>query len=374
VVAALLALLALVLGTIAIVVLMGHPSGVADRAVQEHDEPLTEAAKSAAAPAETTTQCLLARSARRIYGAADRSIPQLLLNTPDERVAVGFAANRYTAVGLSLDPAMLTTRQELLDTGDEPVSAVVPLWDGGLRFVVDRQGEELAQAQTVTRDLVLGITDEGFVRRRDDSIHVVWPGGGGEPTTAPRTATISDGRHAVTFRRGGQSGDVLVGWVKADGTKASRLGVVPDEGLAGTPSVAANPREILVTFASRPDADAKWGVALARAPHGAVPERSLPFIIPPGGPGVETIAPAATGLDDGRWLLQWTEGATGNRQVRVQTLAGDLKPIGDAITLSAVEDNAGQGVVHAVGDQVLSLFLVIRGGKPQLWAAALKCD
>jgi hypothetical protein len=277
-------------------------------------------------------------------------------------------------VGLSIEPESLTVKQELLETGNAQVSGVVPIYDTALSFVVDREGDELRQPHTVTKDLTVGITAEGFARRRNDHVETIWAGKGDEPTTAPRTVTVRTRGHAVTFRRGGQTGSVLVGWLKPDGSKAGSLERVAGEGLSGTPSVAANPTHVLVTFASRPDPDAKWGAALAIAPHGKNPQRSAPFAIPPGGPGVETIAPSATGLEDGRWMLQWTEGATGNRQVRTQTLAPDLTPIGDAITLSAVEDNAGQGVVHAMKGQVLSLFLVIRGGERQLWAAALKCD
>jgi len=316
----------------------------------------------------------MARSGRRIYGAAERSVPPMLLTLPNRRVAVGFAANATTAVGLSVDAESLVTRQELLETEAARVHGVVPLFDEALRFAVDREGGPVVEAHTIAPGLRIGVTDDGIVRQRDEGTELIWEGGGGEETTAPRTETVAGKGHVVTFRRGGQNGAVLAGWLTPDGGRASPLGRVAGEGLSGTPSVAVNPTSILITFASRPDPDAKWGVALALAPHGAVPESSTPFVIPPGGPGVETIAPAATGLDDGRWVLQWTEGATGNRQVRVQTLGSDLRPIGDAITLSAVEDNAGQGVLHAVGERVLSLFLVIRGAEPQLWAAALKCD
>jgi hypothetical protein len=374
--AGLIAVLAVLLGAAAVVILLGRRGPAPSTSVSTQTiAPASEAVASASsAPASTRKQCLMARSGRRIYGAAERSVPPLLRTLPDQRVAVGFAASSTTAVGLLIDPVSLTTKQELLETEDESVDGVVPLYTEELRFSVDREGGPLGQVHTLAPDLRIGISDDGVARQRGDQVEVVWAGGAGEATTAPRTATVAGRGHVVTFRRGGQSGAVLVGWLTLEGEQAGPLGQVAGEGLSGTPSVAVNPTSILVTFASRPDPDAKWGVALALAPHGGVPKTSVPFVIPPGGPGVETIAPAATGLDDGRWVLQWTEGATGNRQVRVQTLAADLTPIGDAITLSAVEDNAGQGVLHAVGGQVLSLFLVIRGGERQLWAAALKCD
>ena len=371
----LIVVIALVLGGMAIAVLAtkqkaapSTPSSVAP--------PLASAsvASSGAAKPAPPKPCLLARSARRIYGAADRSIPPVLLSLPNDRVAVGLAANPTTAVGLTIESETLSIKQEMLETDEPSLIGVVPLYAKELHFAVDREVADVRQIHTISAELAVGMTDDGFVRRRGAAIDVVWPGGGDQPTTAPRTATVPGRGHVVTFRRGGQGGAVLAGWLKPDGSRASPLQEIAGEGYSGTPSVAVGSKDALITFASRPDSDAKWGVALAAAPVGDLPRRSLPFVIPPGGPGVETIAPSATGLDDGRWLLQWTEGATGNRQVRVQTLAPDLSPIGDAITLSAVEDNAGQGVVHAIGAKVLSLFLVIRGGAPQLWAAALKCD
>ena len=108
-------------------------------------------------------------------------------------------------------------------------------------------------------------------------------------------------------------------------------------------------------------------------PGPKLPGRAVGFRIPPGGPGAEAISPAAVGLSGGRWLVQWTEGSVGNRQVRVQTLAHDLIPVGDPITVSPEGTNAGQGVVWVQGDTALSLFLVKTGSTHELWGAALKC-
>ena len=95
--------------------------------------------------------------------------------------------------------------------------------------------------------------------------------------------------------------------------------------------------------------------------------------IPRGGPGGEAISPAVEGLDRGRFLLQWTEGSAGNRAVRVQVLAHDLVPIGEAITLSTADQNAGQGALWAHGGQSLALFLVKKDPSHELWGASLRC-
>jgi len=202
---------------------------------------------------------------------------------------------------------------------------------------------------------------------------VLWPGGTGQRMTEIRLATTPSGDHAVAFRRGGQSGQVLVGWLGPDGARKSALSPVQGDQFLGTPMVAANKRSILVAFASRDSRQDHWGVRLAQAPNGKLPANSQSFAIPPGGPGIEAISPSAAGLGDDRWLLQWTEGSSGDHAVRVQMLGADLQPIGDAITVSPKEANAGQGVVWVRGGKALSLFLVSKGRRLELWGAALKC-
>jgi hypothetical protein len=59
--------------------------------------------------------------------------------------------------------------------------------------------------------------------------------------------------------------------------------------------------------------------------------------------------------------------------VRLQTLGSDLIAVGDPVTLSPEEVNAGQGVVWVRGEKALSLFLVKVTSGHELWGAVLKC-
>ena len=103
--------------------------------------------------------------------------------------------------------------------------------------------------------------------------------------------------------------------------------------------------------------------------------RSRITTLPSGGapPGSEAISPAAAGAGD-RWVLQWTEGTTGQHDVRIQTLDSTLAPVGDPVTVSPRGANAGQGVVWVHGERGVSLFLVTNGRSHELWGAALKCQ
>jgi hypothetical protein len=89
---------------------------------------------------------------------------------------------------------------------------------------------------------------------------------------------------------------------------------------------------------------------------------------------VEAISPSASGIPGGRWLLQWTEGATGNRQVRAQALGANLLPAGSAVTLSPTELNAGQGAVLDLGGRALVVFMVIADANRELWGASVTCS
>lgn len=333
-------------------------------------------APTAAAPAGP---CTLAVPAKKLAPNIHHGIPPYLAADPESgRVVVGFAASQTQAVAIAVDLDTLAFDRKLSETSREPITGVVPLTASGkLRFAVDRESAGLRFARSVDEKppITIGIADDGFASIAGGGVpRTIWPGGEDQRITEPRVAPVPDVGFAVTFRRGGQTGEVVIGWLAPDGTRKSDLApIATSRKYLGTPVVGTNDRDVLVAFAARQSNNAYWGLQVATAGHGELPERARPFSIPPGGLGAEAISPAAAGLEGGRWILQWTEGSTGNRQVRLQTLGGDLIPIGDPVTLSPKEANAGQGVVWVRGKKGLSLFLVKVGSGHELWGAALKC-
>src|ERR1044071_4941148 len=103
-----------------------------------------------------------------------------------------------------------------------------------------------------------------------------------------------------------------------------------------------NDQGALIAFAGRASAEAPWRVQLAGVSPGGAPVLKA-FETPPGGAGGGSIAPSVARLGNGGWILQWTEGATGQYQVRVQSLSSDLSPVGEARLVSPKGANAGQG-------------------------------
>lgn len=351
-----------------------------------HDPPGRKRAQPEAAPSASVAPeppplagCVVETRAVRLAEAAFVSVPVLVATAPDGvRAAVGFAAAKDRALGITVEPKGLATEQVFQEAvPDAAILGVVPLVRSGqLEFAVDPPSAKLAFARTIDapKRFSIGISSDGLSRAVGASIDSIWPGKSDKPViTTPRVATGTTG-HVVTFRHGGQDGKILTGRLNEDGAKQSELrAVATDASLVGTPAVALNEQGGLLAFSAKAAAADPWHLELARFPSEGLPDRSAPVSLPRGGPGGEAISPAVEGLDRGRFLLQWTEGSAGNRAVRIQVLAPDLVPVGDAITLSASDQNAGQGALWVHGPRGLALFLVKKDPSHELWGASLRC-
>jgi hypothetical protein len=337
------------------------------------------ASASAAPEPPPLAGCVVETRAVRIAEAAFVSVPILVATAPDgTRAAVGFASAKDHALGMTVDPQGLAAEQVFQESvPDAAILGVVPLVRSGqLEFAVDPPSAKLTFARTIDapKRFSIGVSSDGFSRAIGASIDSIWPGKSDKPViTTPRVATVPTG-HVVTFRHGGQDGKILTGRLNEDGTKQSELrAVATDATLVGTPAVALNEQGGLLAFSGKATSADPWHLELARFPAAGLPERGAMVAIPSGGPGGEAISPAVEGLDRGRFLLQWTEGSAGNRAVRIQVLAHDLVPIGGAITLSAPDQNAGQGALWVHGPRGLALFLVKKDPSHELWGASLRC-
>lgn len=320
--------------------------------------------------------CLILHQARRITPSVDGSVA--LFITPDaapRHFWVGFAASAAEARGLRLDAETLSPSERLVRPGLSGLTGVVPSENG--QFQVDRAeaGASLRALRSVPggAGFALGVSPEGLVRRgADGALSVVWPGGGDAESTEPRAERLGEG-FVVALRRGGQAGKLLVGHLDGEGRAVGALSeVTTDAALLGVPALASAGGRALLAFAAKRAASDRWGLQLALLGGAEASPRAVAFE-PPGAAGGEQIAPAVTGLADGRWLLQWTEGAPGAFRVRVITLGATLEAPTDPVTVSAADVNAGQGTLCAHGADVLSLHLVKTEAAHSLWATTLRC-
>jgi hypothetical protein len=342
--------------------------------------PSASVAATVAGPA-LPAGCAVEKPAQRIADAAYLAVPALVATAPDgAHAAVGLAATKERAIGLTIDPVTLTSNAvfEQTVTGSTTLSVVPLVRSGTLEFVVDRADANLASARTVDAEkrFTIAVTGDAISRIVGSTTDVVWPRSAhGSAMTTPRIAPIAGGGYAMVFREGGQEGSVLIGSVREDGSKLTELSQINvNAALVGTPAVGTSADGVLVAFAAKGKVDEPWHIELAAGKSPEAPRDAHPFALPAGGPGSEAISPAVEGLGDGRFLLQWTEGSAGNRAVRAQVVTADLVCMGDPVTLSGADQNAGQGTLWLKGNRALALFLVKKNASDELWGVSLRCQ
>ena len=340
-------------------------------------EPMPSASGAAAPapPPAAPPGCKLLLPAARVAANIERTVPPYASKIANESaLALGIAASKTKGVGLRVDPSTLDVLQTFEEESKDAARGVVPLTrSGALSFFVDRDDRALHSAHTVDEipPFTLGVSDAGFSRVVAGSTSVVWPLAADAKITEPRSAPLAEFGYGVTFRRGGQSGAVMVGFVGSDGSKKSELAEVTDAPkFLGTPMIAGSSSGALVAFAGRDAPEAAWKLYVSQSKPGAPPSPARALVA---GDGGSVISPTLVALPGDRWLVQWTEGMSGQYHVHVQSFAADLSPIGESVLVSPKGANAGQGSLATFAGGALSLFILTTAGHDELWGATLSC-
>jgi hypothetical protein len=336
---------------------------------QASSEPASSAPK--AAPG-----CRLALPAARIAESVERSVPPYVAKLDEPGVvALGMAETKGKGVGLRVDPNTLDVSPVFAEEGKDAVRGVVPLArSGSLTFFVDRDDRALRSAHTIDAvpPFTLGVSDAGFSRVVAGSTSLIWQLDAGAKMTEPRSAQLAEFGYGVTFRHGGQSGAVMLGFVSNDGEKKSELAAVPGAPkFLGTPVIAGSSAGVLIAFAGRDAPNAAWRLFVSQALPGAPPGPARELTA---GSGGGAISPTLAALSGERWLVQWTEGSSAQYHVHVQSFAADLSPIGQSIAVSPKGANAGQGALSTFSGGALTLFILTTAGHDELWGATLACQ
>jgi hypothetical protein len=346
------------------------------RSTERASAPVAAPSAHAAAATPAPAGCGIVQPAARLASSVHRPVTPLVTAALDGNLAsVGFAETETDAVGLTVDLVTLDTQRPFRDTGKKPVRFVVPLALDAKRFLVDRDDKTQAPRSVDTEPpFSIGASEKDWVRVSGRTSGVLWSGQAGEKTTDPHVASSPAG-HLVTFRRGGLSGQVLYGFLAPDGSARGELHAIeaPDVRFSGTPDGALSGNSWLVAFAGRATPENDWHIVLASGKLGGGVATVRAFATPPGGAGGSSIAPSVSGLGDGGFVLQWTEGRTAEYQVRVQRLGPDLELVGEPMLASPKGANAGQGAVFARAPRVLSLFVQTTAGHDELWGTSLEC-
>ncbi|MEO8980470.1 MAG: GYF domain-containing protein [Polyangiaceae bacterium] len=341
----------------------------------EPDGSASVSATPAPAPAPAAiTGCRLLLPAARLFPNVERAVPPYVTQLPNEAaLALGFAETKNKGVGLRLNLATLDITPAFEEEGNDAVRGVVPLThSGSLAFFVDRDDKALHSAHTVDEvpPFTLGVNEAGFSRVVAGATSLVWPLDGSAKITEPRSAPLGAYGYGIAFRRGGQAGSVLLGFVDSDGKKKTELAGIPNAPkLLGTPVIAGSAAGALVAFAGRDREDAPWQLFVSLTKPGAPPSPARALLTGSG----SAISPALAPLGADRFLVQWTEGTSGKYHVHVQSFGADLSPIGQSVLVSPKGANAGQGSLAAFAGQAATLFILTTAGHDELWGATLAC-
>lgn len=365
-----------VLGTLAVALVIVVSVLVARRALGSSQQAAPETASTVTSPptaGRTAGACALEQPARQIAAAVVATVPPMTGQAlgPGE-VAVGYASEQQSAMGVVVDTADLSIERRFSRRYARPVFRATPFErDGSLEFLVDHDDPRLQSPRSVPArpPFVLGVSYFGVVRATGGEPETLWPGGKGAGIGEPAFASARGVGHAVAFTR---ERTLHVGWLGERGrprTDLAALGLASGE--LGPPSIAASERAIVVVVAARTSATARWQLAIASAATAELPRR-LEWL--DAGAGPDRSAPAVTALSNGGWLISWVEGSI-ERRLRAQAFDAELRRVGAPTEVSAAAGIAPlPGALQRVGERVLSLHLTHGERGYSLWGAVLGCS
>ncbi|MBL9024593.1 MAG: DUF4339 domain-containing protein [Myxococcales bacterium] len=316
--------------------------------------------------------CSVTRQPKKWATNASKSVP-FDMRAEEELSLLGFAQGDHEGVGLKIDPKTGKFEEMFRLKVEGEVTRVSPTGttDG---FFVGVKGDRtvIPVSARTPRFLVIEKGTIGATDALDQAPANLWTLEGEGEISAENAVRVTEETFFLTFRRGS---DVIGGYFGADKTAKSQLVKVPGSGgKVGKPRNGTNGTDVAVVFADKPEKDdAHWQIRIGRATIGQIPETTEDVVLPEGGPGGDAIAPDIIGLADGRWLLMWTEGQSGERSILAQTYDKQFAPVGDPIALSPPAGSFGQAVLGVVGTYTTVAFLQAADEGFEMWGAVLQC-
>lgn len=352
---------------------VGQPG--ADGIVQPEKEPVGALVKGGQGQA-----CKPTDVRKRLVVGASKDVPlETWSNEEALQFAIGFAGLNNTGIGFVLDPMTLDTKRSFTKRAPEPIIRVVPVKVGDVvDFELDTSGPSspVGQRLTVANNkqlLRLGTFKNSLTISTDkDALpSVLWRLPGNKELEVMRAIPVGERGLALVFR---SDAALWMGWVDGDNKPVGQLEKVAGTGVrVGTPFLAYNGSKVLLTFADQAVKSGAWGIRTVMVGYGEALPSSQAWQVPSGGPEGDVISPTSLGLRDGRWVMVWTQGNAGSRVVRVQTLSGDLAPIGEAFVVSRQGSNAGQGLATLSSKGGAVVYLSLNGTTYEVWGAGMRC-
>ncbi len=343
------------------------------------EQPAESAAIPMPPPNSKAEACRFEGPTKRLVVGVSKDVPIEVWSAPDEPlIAIGLAARNRTGLGFVLDPKTVSPRRSFSKKTNAPIRRIVPIRNNDqISFKINVQDPSASVQDTLTVGTVppvrLGTFRSALTigTEAEKVPEIVWQLPFEDPIDTIRAIPAPGKGMGVVL----QAKDALwFGWIDAKNKPVGKLAKIPGTGpKVGTPSLGWNGREASLVFANLDKADAAWTVRIARMGFGHHPEVSHEWKVPKGDPGGAAIAPNIRGLHDGRWVMVWTEGKSGSRNVRLQTYDYRMLPVGDPFTVSRSNSKAEQGMA-VVGNKVGAVFyLAMIGNQYEVWAAGIQC-
>lgn len=318
-------------------------------------------------------------------------------------VAIGYAQSHRSATGGIIDVHSLRFERQFWQQQDRQVYSVTPLEvDGTLRYHVERHGTNVAFARAVAAEppARVGASENAVVLGKlEQRAQALWPLPPGSTPTVPEVAEHPRG-FTLAVRASHDVGHVFVGLIDTAGAALAPLvDVGKPEWDLGRPALASGPEQTLLAVARRPSTSTPGSstpgsstpgsstpepepgsesgdeLLLARARNGQLPTELRRFDLPaPAAP--ELSAPIVAALPDGGFALMWSQGSGTQRQVRLQRLSAELRPLGvpvDIASAAAGGANATGAALHWVGDRLLAFYFSKRDAGHALWVGSISC-
>ncbi|MEP7123472.1 MAG: GYF domain-containing protein [Byssovorax sp.] len=306
---------------------------------------------------------------------ASKTIPFEVTATTSGALAIGYARDASTGMGIVVSPSTGEVKPAFTKSSDADLDRVTPSAAAEFHLVTAPKEGAIASVIPVEAKtpFVIGVQAGSIVTADNEAAATtpLWPLAGSEAPSAARVQVADGSGYALVFRR---DGAIWSGWIGLDRKPVGELvKVVGSGGQVGKPNVGWNHRELALIFADKPAGSDHYEIRVAHAKTGSIPAVTTVIPLPKGGPGGDAFAPDIAGLPDGRWVMVWTEGASGSRAIRAQTLEANFTPLGDPIALSPPAGNFGQGVLGVVSGYAAAVFLSKGASSYELWGSVLQC-
>jgi hypothetical protein len=275
--------------------------------------------------------------------------PGLEIVSTSAGLALGFGSSPHDAVAVKIDPQSGRAIESSSRHSSDLIRRVTPRENGtGVDAAIDTDCKTnlLRNAMTISAKdpFVVGTVDSNIAWASCESAtpRALWHVDGAVQDL--RGIELADGGFAIVFR---QAGSVWFGRLDSEKNVESSLKKIAERAELRSPVLAESGGNVLVAW-SEENQD-KWSLGAASvAPCGRATPVQLAYPTP--GTESDAIQPALVGVDNGNFLLVWTEGSAYTHQVRAVTIESHGRPVGPVLAVSSgAESGWGRPALTADG-------------------------